>query len=123
MNTTVNLIESKARANELLRFLREDIQLSPQAPIVFHEPLFEKLSALEKTLHGLKSFIQFLTKLSAIEYIEWMSNAFSQYMGSSSAASPLPAKRTSSSGTASLTNLPPSSPRKSRKKKSKVTPK
>lgn len=80
MSHRIPLAERQARAAAMETYLRGLI-LSSNAPIIFYEPLFEKLSYLDKIHEKLKSFVRFLSKMNLVEYFRWMEQACSQYKG------------------------------------------
>jgi hypothetical protein len=73
--------ELKQRESAMIAYLSE-ITPGKNAPILFVDKMMNELSALEHTLNKLKAFVNFLSKLNPLQYLEWMQNAYARYKAS-----------------------------------------
>lgn len=79
--------EAQRKVNEA-QIIAELEALSPtKFSIPYVHMMDSRIGTLEKTIKGLKGFISFLSKLNPMEYLRWMSQAFSGYIASSSKTS------------------------------------
>lgn len=71
--------EYKKSVNEMTEQLLQ-LPVAQGAESLFQESFLRKLCAYESTIHRLSGFINFLSKLNPMQYLDWMKEAFSKFV-------------------------------------------